>query len=322
MLSSALRDAVEAHIARIEAGKLELEHAPFDVRRLLTEIAALEAPLTRAKGLNWKMDIANDVPRYVRGDAVRVQQIILNLLNNAIKFTQRGIVELRVSHNADRGIEFAVRDTGPGMSEGMQHRLFQRFEQESGPQRHSGSGLGLAICRELVACMSGEITVESVVGEGTTFRALLPLPLCDAPKIDHAEPASPVDTRRILLVEDDDTVAAVVVGLLNAQGHCVRQVGDGLAAISEIAVGHYDAALIDLDLPGIDGLTLARIIRSREREQGNAALILIAVTARSGGDEEARSIDAGMETFLRKPVSGAALAMCLRDAFAERFVDS
>jgi len=290
-------------LARIEAGKLELESKSFDLHALAQEIAALAQPLACAKGLSWEMRVAVDAPRYVTGDAVRIKQIVLNLVNNAIKFTPSGDIRVELVR-ADTAMAFVVRDTGPGIAQSEQVRLFQRFEQVDGPQRRVGSGLGLAICRELVARMGGDITLDSTVGAGSTFRVVLPLPEVAAPQ---AAPTAPVATaiaaRHVLLVEDDTTVAAVIVGMLSAGGHHVRHVENALAALSELACAGYDVVLVDLDLPGIDGLALTRMIRLRETASERTRLI--GVSARSHGDEESLCLAAGMDAFLRKPVTAA-----------------
>ncbi|HEX6833811.1 MAG TPA: ATP-binding protein [Rudaea sp.] len=306
-------------LARIEAGRFELEEAAFDLHALLREIGALAQPLAAAKGLAWKLVVEPEVPRWVRGDAVRVQQVVLNLVNNAIKFTERGAIDLTLARDANGAARLEIRDSGPGMSEAVRARLFRRFEQADGPQRRVGSGLGLAICREFVACMGGSIEVESTVGTGSTFVVTLPLAPVE-PQSDREQdidaPAHAPSALQLLLVEDDPIVAAVVSGLLQTLGHRVRHVGNGLAALGEIAATPFDAALIDLDLPGIDGLALARILRNRARSGAAAPRVLIAITARAGGDEEAQARAAGMNAFLRKPVSARSLADCLSSVIA------
>ena len=170
--------------------------------------------------------------------------------------------------------------------------------------------------------MGGEISLDGAAGEGSTFRVVLPLP--ELPDTDsdaaHEAPASamPCKALDILLVEDDTTVAAVIAGLLESQGHRVRHVANGLAALSELEAAGFNTALIDLDLPGVDGLALARMIRAREEKSGKIHLPLIAVTARSGGDEEAQCLAAGMDGFLRKPVSGQMLSGCIERACSRR----
>jgi signal transduction histidine kinase/ligand-binding sensor domain-containing protein/CheY-like chemotaxis protein len=303
-------------LARIEAGKLQLEDSVIDLHALLAEIATLARPLAQAKGLTCEVHVAEDTACRVRGDGVRIKQILLNLVNNAIKFTERGGVVVALERGAGAGVQFSVSDSGPGIAEATRARLFQRFEQADGPQRHGGSGLGLAICRELVARMGGEITLDSAPGQGSTFRVVLPLQ--DATNeqdmdVATAPPGSvgPVVPRAILLVEDDATVAAVIVGLLEAQGHSVAHARHGLAAMAELEAASCDIALIDLDLPGIDGLALARMLRTREQKTGKSRLPLIGISARSAGNEEALCLVAGMDAFLRKPVTGEMLATAI-----------
>jgi len=308
MLLKLLNDALD--LARIEAGKLSLDLAPFDPRALLRDIAALEQGQARTKGLAFKLEIADDLPARVMGDALRVQQILLNLANNALKFTERGSVTLRARREGNE-LRFSVIDTGPGIPEASQTRLFQRFEQANGPQRRAGSGLGLAICRELVALMGGHIELESKVAHGSSFHVHLPLEVVQEDAAVSAAPARAPSASglRVLLVEDDAIIAAVVRGLLERQGHLVRYVGNGLAAMTELAQNDSDVMLLDLDLPGVDGFQIARLIR--QRESGGAHLPIIAITARAGGDEEERARAAGMDGFLRKPLTGEQLAEAL-----------
>ena len=301
-------------LARIEAGKLELDPADFDVRKLVREIAALNAPMAERKGLGFVGQVAEEVPASVHGDCTRVRQILLNLVGNAIKFTERGEVRLDV-RSADAGVLFVVADTGPGLNPEQLARLFDRFEQADGARtasRYGGSGLGLAISQELAAAMGGRIQVASEPGQGTRFSVVLPLPAGrSVPAAPDEAPAPPVarpgaPALRLLLVEDDATVAQAIAGLLELQGHAVTHVAHGLAALGEVTATAFDAALLDLDLPGMDGLALARLLRQR-----GVAMPLLAVTARSDADAEAQALAAGFDAFLRKPVTGAALATAL-----------
>jgi signal transduction histidine kinase/streptogramin lyase/FixJ family two-component response regulator len=310
-------------LARIEAGKLALDSSPLDMHGLVREIAAMQEPLAQAKGLAWELRIDADAPQHVRGDGVRLRQILLNLVNNAIKFTEHGVVFVCLERGADNAVQLRVRDSGPGIADTTRARLFQRFEQADGLQRRSGSGLGLAICRELIALMGGAITLDSSSGVGSTFRVTLPLPESDASaeKVENAASvgAAPIAARSILLVEDDATVAAVICGLLQAQGHRVAHVAHGLAALAELEAVHYDVVLIDLDLPGVGGLALARMLRAREEKtvdlyRGKARMALVGISARSVGDEETLCLAAGMDAFLRKPVTGQVLAAAIAGA--------
>jgi signal transduction histidine kinase/ligand-binding sensor domain-containing protein/AmiR/NasT family two-component response regulator len=304
MLLKLLNDALD--LARIEAGKLELEPAPFDPRQLLDDVTQLEQGLAHAKGIRFVLEAAPDLPPWLLGDALRIKQVLLNLANNALKFIERGSVTLRAQWQTT-GLQLSVSDTGPGIPAASQARLFQRFEQEESPQRRSGSGLGLAICRELVDMMGGSIELESRLGHGSTFRVRLPLTAPPA-----ALPSPPLVERRsyrLLLVEDDAIVAAVIHGLLERQGHAVCHVANGLAALAEVARVRFDAVLLDLDLPGVDGFQIARLLR--QREPSGQRVPIVAVTARSGNQDEGRARAAGMDGFLRKPLSGEQLASAL-----------
>ena len=302
-----VNDALD--LARIEAGKLELEAQDFDLRALVAEVAALMAPGAEQRGLRFQASVAEDAPRGLRGDPVRVRQILLNLIGNAIKFTDRGEVALDVQAAPGGGVGFTVRDTGPGLNAEQKQRLFRRFEQADGARtsaRYGGSGLGLAICQELAMAMGGQIGVDSEPGQGAAFHVRLPLPAATpAPP-----PPRPVhSTARhldLLLVEDDPTVAEVIASLLRAQGHRVAHAAHGLAALADVSVARFDLALLDLDLPGMDGLALARQLRLQGFAQP-----LLAVTARADADAEQQARAAGFDGFLRKPVTGEILAAAI-----------
>jgi ligand-binding sensor domain-containing protein/CheY-like chemotaxis protein len=302
-------------LARIEADKMRLEDIPFDLRALLQEVCQMLAPLAQAKGLAFHCDVAEDLPRGLRGDAHRVRQILLNLGSNAIKFTERGEVVLRAVALSSLGVRLEVTDTGAGLDAAQQARLFQRFEQAEGARtaaRYGGSGLGLAICRELAVAMGGTIGVDSRPGEGACFHVELPLPVAviSVARVDDAgeRPTS----RRILLVEDDPIAADAVLGLLQVQGHAVTHAQHGLAALSALQAKAHDLAFVDLDLPGIDGFALARLLR----EQGHA-LPLVALTARADAGAQLDARAAGMAVFLRKPVTGAMLAGAIEMALPQ-----
>ncbi len=311
MLLRLLNDALD--LSRIEAGRLELEKAPFNPRQLLDEVIDLERGQARLKGIDLRLQVADDLPPRLLGDMLRIKQVLLNLANNALKFTVVGSVTLGASRTRD-GVLFTVSDTGPGIPAASRDRLFQRFEQLAGPQRAAGSGLGLAICRELVNIMGGSIELESAAGAGSTFRVRLPLAELSADAAPAHGGTGPVAPRRILLVEDDVIVAAVIRGMLAAQGHAVCHVVNGLAALAELAQARFDVVLLDLDLPGVDGFQIARMLRQRETAGGRVPIL--AVTARSGADDEALALAAGMDGFLRKPLTGEQLAASIDQVLA------
>ena len=314
-----VNDALD--LARIESGRLELQSRPFVMHALLEDVRTLMEPLARQKQLQFLL--YNEVPegRVALGDAMRVRQILLNLVGNAVKFTQRGRITLIARlYDEGQGLRLEVVDTGPGISSEHQQRLFRRFEQADGARtaaQYGGSGLGLAISRELAVAMGGSIAVESQLGRGARFVVELPLPqqegLAASPdalpqhSVDRdpgpAPDSGPLGALRILLVEDDPTVAEVISGLMTARGHEVVHAPHALAALREVATSRFDVGLLDLDLPGLDGVELAGHLRN----QGHA-LPLIAVTARTDVDLGERLLAAGMQGFLRKPVTGALLA--------------
>jgi CheY-like chemotaxis protein len=265
----------------------------------------------------------------VRGDSSRVRQILMNLLGNAIKFTEHGEVALLVAPDAAlpddecrfEGVCFDILDTGPGINQEQQARLFQRFEQAEGSltaARYGGSGLGLAICQELAEAMHGMIAVDSTPGVGTCFSLCLPLPAAVGPVQSSESEAKRASTRRlsVLLVEDDLTVAEVVCGLLRVDGHRVVHAAHALDALAEFATSRFDAALLDLDLPGIDGFALARQLRAQ-----GAVLPLIAITARADAEAQPTAMAAGFDHFIRKPVTGAMLGKLLDEATSPHAVN-
>jgi ligand-binding sensor domain-containing protein/CheY-like chemotaxis protein/nitrogen-specific signal transduction histidine kinase len=309
-----VNDALD--LARIEAGRLQLDLQPFALQALIADVANLMAPLAQARGLGFECHDRLPGAVTVDGDAVRVRQILLNLVGNAIKFTASGSVTLHVSPlHSGHGLCVEVADTGPGISAEQQARLFQRFEQGDGPRtmaRHGGSGLGLAISQELAMAMGGRIEVDSRLGHGARFRVTLPLRWQVRPA--EAVTVVPLPTRpqaplRILLVEDEPTVAQVMAELLQGRGHHVVRAAHGLEALTELTQASFDVALLDLDLPALDGLALARQLRAL-----GYGFPLVAVTARSDGEAEAAARAAGFARFVRKPVTGDMLAEAIRGA--------
>ena len=308
-------------LAQIEAGKLRLHDEVFDVKALIQEVSDLLKPLADTKGLGFNCIIDKNAPGFCRGDAGRVRQILLNLGNNAIKFTEQGQVLIRCAGLVPYGLQLQVSDTGPGMSAEQQARLFQRFEQAEGNrtnQRYGGSGLGLAICQELAVAMNGHVEIKSSIGQGAQFIVELALPTAqEIQKNIILETKSPNkkifpnttrDTAlKILLVEDEPLVAEVLIGLLESMGHHITHANQGLQALSLLAVQNFDIALLDLDLPGIDGLELARIIQTQ-----GYGLPLVAITARADAQAQPAAIAAGMKAFIRKPVNTSDLQELLR----------
>jgi CheY-like chemotaxis protein/nitrogen-specific signal transduction histidine kinase len=306
-LMGLLNDALD--LARIEAGRLELQDAPFDLHQMLSAAGELIRPQAESKGLEFELVLEESLPRGVLGDAGRLRQIVLNLGHNAAKFTNQGKVILRAGKYEGR-IRIDVIDTGAGIDAASQEHLFGRFTQAEGARTwsiHGGSGLGLSICRQLTRAMQGNISVVSETGCGACFTVTIPLP-----EIELLERRSTsrlkvrdvgAEAKMILLVEDDALVAEVISELLTKQGHTVTSALHGLEALTRVSNESFDLAFLDLDLPGLDGLELARIWPQQE-----LAAPIVALTARADSEAEPQARSAGMVGFLRKPVTGMMLA--------------
>ena len=298
-------------LSRIQAGKLEVLPGPCDPRELCGEVVALEAPLAAERGLALTLAVAEDVPALVELDATRVRQVLLNLVNNALKFTGQGGVAIRVARDGEELVT-EVADSGSGLTKEALQRLFARFEQ-AGPGR-GGSGLGLSISKRLVELMQGRIEVESTAGSGTTvrvrlpLRALAPAPVPVAPPVAVAI-APAARSLRVLAIDDDEATRLLLQAMLGALGHVADAGCHGLDALRMLGEQRYDVALFDLDLPGVDGYRLVRMVR--QRQAGEVRMPVIAISAAPHGDVEDRCRDAGFDAFLRKPMTLAQLEHAL-----------
>lgn len=320
VLLKLLNDALD--LARIEAGKLILESAAFDVRPVVQDVVRLQRGAAQAKGLTLEAVVDENVPASLIGDGLRIRQVLFNLLNNAVKFTEQGRIDIHLGW-VDGELQMDVSDTGPGIPEASRERLFRRFEQDEGPQRSVGSGLGLAICNELVSLMGGHLMLESVLGQGSTFHVRLPLLVAQqstrAPTVERTSRCND-RTLDVLLVESDPTAATAIGGILEHQGHRVRCANNGLNALAELAQESSDAILLDLDLPGIDGFQVAQLIRQGERTGEH--VLIIAISTRTRAEEVARGHQVGIDGFLRKPLTGAQLSTALMAALSSRALRS
>lgn len=294
--------------SKIEAGKLDLENKSFQLERALASTVALYKPLADRKQLQLSLKLAPDLPAYVSGDRTRMRQIISNLLSNAIKFTERGNVslEVRVLDRDEQGVRLgmAVRDSGIGIPPDRLDRLFHAFSQvdASTTRRYGGTGLGLAISSRLCEAMGGDIRVESRDGEGSIFRFHIRLGLGQA--MQDTVPASLAPMRgadastRVLVVDDDlinRTLALAMLGKLGLHAHSVK---DGHEAVAEVAREHYDIVLMDMQMPGMDGVEATQAIRRLHLAQQPC---IIALTANAYESDRERCLDAGMNDFLSKP---------------------
>lgn len=313
-------------IARAEAGGLQITHQAYDPAQVVQDLVAELRPLAREKGLTLALHPLGTVPQ-VTGDPFRLVQIVQNFLSNAIKFTERGGITVEYEMQQDPGgppmIELRVTDTGPGIAEADQARIFDDFVMldPSFRRQGGGAGLGLGIARRLAQAMGGEIGVESEPGAGSCFWLRLPAdPVTGAPPAPAAPPLAAVPAaapapapQEVLVVEDNATNRAVLEEMLRHQGHGVTLAADGAQGVAAAAARRFDIILMDISMPGIDGLAATALIR-----QGglSAGARIIAVTAHSLPEDLARFRAAGMDGTLVKPISAATLAQAITQAGA------
>jgi signal transduction histidine kinase/DNA-binding NarL/FixJ family response regulator/HPt (histidine-containing phosphotransfer) domain-containing protein len=302
--------------SKIEANKISLKPDTFDPRELLEEVRALFAPVAAQKGLRLDVTFDSAVPASLIADAARIRQVILNLVGNAVKFTERGGVAVRLANVGDqsaRRIKIEVEDTGIGISPDQQAKLFQPFFQadQTGSRRFGGTGLGLSISGRLVELMGGTIEVRSTVGQGSTFTATFPVSagIEVAPPVPNIERAV-LHTRplKLLVAEDNESIGFLMRTMLSKWGHDVDLVPDGKAALSAAST-KYDVILMDMQMPFMDGATATREIRKRADESRN--IPIIAVTADVVGDNAKAYLAAGVNLLISKPIDWSELAAAL-----------
>ncbi|MCA9548610.1 MAG: response regulator [Myxococcales bacterium] len=297
--------------SKIEAERLQLEHVAFDLHAAVSEIVDLNRPRARAQGLELVTRIDPDVPRAVMGDDGRLRQVLMNLLGNAVKFTEAGRITASarvVSRDADGvRVELSVEDTGIGIPEEAQVRIFDRFSQadSSTTRRFGGSGLGLAISARLVGLMGGRLGVESEVGEGSRFFFVLSLPVSErdfaAEQATLPKVRPVVNNIRVLLAEDNAVNQKVTVAMLERIGVRVDVAANGQEAVEMSEQLPYDVILMDCEMPVMDGYTAARTIRQR------MGLPIVALTAHVMSGQRESCFAAGMNDVLTKPISSSAL---------------
>ena len=325
MLLALLNDLLD--LSKIEAGKLELEAIDFDLQRGLDEVQALWGARAEEKGLQFSVERQPDLPERLRGDPARLLQILFNLVNNAVKFTERGSIAIRIGARdlPDGRVELAVAvsDTGIGVEPALQSKLFGKFAQAdaSMTRRFGGSGLGLAICRQLVTLMGGSIGLDSRPGEGSTFWFKVPCERAGHATAAAAEAASePAPSRagELLLVEDNLVNQKVVLAMVEIAGYKVDAVVNGVEAIAALRRKRYDVVLMDAQMPEMDGLTATREIRKLPGPVGRVPIIALTANAMAGDRE--RYLAGGMDDYVSKPVDPkqlfAAIARCMDDGAA------
>jgi len=306
-------------MAKIEAGKITIKEEPFSPRMCISEALDIIAPEAKRKGLDLSLSVAEQVPQTLIGDQARLRQVLINLIGNAVKFTEKGKVAVQVNSgsttlNGKREFTFVVMDTGIGIPDDKQDLLFRAFSQvDASPSRkYGGTGLGLAISREIVEIMGGTINFKSEAGCGSSFSFTIPLRETrlgdEAPS--PLQPESPDITqpaaeggkgRRILLAEDDPANRKILGMLLRHADYNVDFAEDGQRAVEMWQNGGYDLRLMDVQMPGLAGVEATRAIRERERVLGGHAII-VAMTAHARKEDEERCLAAGMDAYLSKPI--------------------
>ncbi len=302
--------------SKVEAGKLILEEVAFDLKEVAQGVANLMIVQMQNSGISFHMEIAEEIPDRLMGDPGRLRQVLLNLLGNAVKFTEQGSITMSVSVTESRAgawtLLFSVRDTGIGIAADSLAKLFESFVQEdsSTTRRFGGTGLGLAISRRLVNLMGGEFRVESVQGSGSCFQFTVVLPeaaeedaggLEALPVRPRLETEAPMTAQgRVLVAEDNFVNQKLARAMLLKLGCEVDLVGNGAEAVAALQSKTYDLVLMDCQMPVMDGFEATQAIRKSGRDWANIPVIALTADAMTGS--QARCLDAGMNDFLSKPV--------------------
>jgi signal transduction histidine kinase/CheY-like chemotaxis protein len=313
LLVSLINDLLD--VTKLEAQRLTLDESAFALATLLTDLERLYAPLAREKNLALAVRLEPGVPAVLRGDAMRLRQVLFNLVSNGIKFTEKGSVTLTVARGGEASLSFAVDDTGPGIAPAVQQRLFNLFEQgdASTTRRFGGSGLGLALARQLVTLMGGQLTLTSELGHGSRFAFTVRLPEGTLPEpVESAAPVVATTPPRVLVVDDNPINLRVATSLVRKAGYEVDSVTNGGHAVNAASAVEYHAVLMDCHMPEMDGFEATRRIRALPPPF--CAVRVIALTASISEEDLQACRHSGMNEVLAKPVSLDALKVALASA--------
>jgi len=328
-LLAILNDVLD--LSKIEAGKLELEEAEFDIGELAQGAHAAFTAIANKKGLSFDLTVERSARGVYRGDSTRIRQIIYNLVSNGLKFTQQGEVRVIIARIGG-ALSVQVRDTGIGIPAERLAHLFQKFEQAdaSTTRQFGGTGLGLAICRELATLMGGAITATSDPGKGTTFEVRLPITRISAsarrsePAKTPSAPAAPAADAlplRVLAAEDNTVNQLVLKTLLHQIGVDPTVVDNGEEAVAAWEAEDWDLILMDVQMPRMDGPTATRRIRQLEAALGRPRTPIIALTANAMSHQVAEYAAVGMDGFVAKPIEIGRLFDAMREALGEGVED-
>ena len=304
--------------SKMQAGKLELESVAYSPGDVVHDTADLFAPRARAGGVAMEIDVAADVPPMVTGDPVRLRQVLANLVGNAVKFTQRGRISVRLRTAGADYLAIEVQDSGIGIAPDAINRIFEPFSQadDSTTRRYGGSGLGLAIANQVIRLMGGELTVQSEPGVGSTFCATIRAPAARAVEPLSAEPSATLAkfNARVLLVEDNPVNQLLAQTMLTRLGCTTQLAHDGSEAVRLFTPGKFDVVLMDCHMPQMDGYSATAAIRALEAEAASDAakrIPIVAVTANVMKGERERCLAVGMDDYLAKPFGLSDLAAML-----------
>lgn len=317
---SSLRDLLGdiLDLSKVEAGKVELERQDFDLAALLADLVVAFRELMVARGNALHTDFDLPARALYRGDALRLRQVLTNLLGNATKFTENGRIELSAQAleprpgDSRQWLRIRVMDNGIGMNSGTLAKLFRPFEQadSSTTREYGGTGLGLAIAKHLIVLMGGTLEVMSTPWVSTEFRLEIPLDAAHAAPSPDSAPAAVTASGAmlaILVVEDNEINQMVARAMLEGAGHCVEVAVDGAEAVRKCAQSRFDCVLMDCQMPVMDGFEATQIIHAREAGKGHARTPVIALTANTMAGDRERCLAAGMDNFLSKPFDRASL---------------
>lgn len=308
-------------VSKLESGKVEIESIPMSPRSVAEEITRLMTASAFQRGVELNCSIDASVPETVLGDPSRIRQIVMNLIGNAIKFTEQGFVQLSIGFDQTTNLSIKVKDSGIGIPENRLDSVFESFSQvdSSTTRRYGGTGLGLAICRELAELMGGSIDVESEIGIGSEFTVQIPIQIdntesVSAPsnirhssKSKEPKPTTPISQDsdipiRILVAEDGTINQEVIVGMLEMNGYEVVVANDGEEALQKSTEGSFALCLMDVDMPKMDGIEATRMIRAKAKESDRDPLPIIAMTAHCGDQIWGECEAAGMNAYIPKPI--------------------
>ncbi len=317
--------------SKLEAGRFEIEATAVPLAEMIAATSDIVRPRIEAKALGFTVRIAPDVPRVVVTDGARIRQVLLNLLGNATKFTERGFIDLSVGaavSGSSTTLRFVIRDTGIGIPEEAHERLFREFSQVDASinRRYGGTGLGLAISARIVSALDGTIGFESTPGEGSIFWFEVPVEVIEDKRLaaaareakDDVRPLPALPALKVLVAEDNLVNQQVAQAILSAMGHSVDLAENGEEAVAAVAERTYDLVFMDMQMPVMDGLEATR--RIRELEGAASTVRIVGLTANAFASDRAKCLEAGMDDFMAKPVDRVRLAAVVAANRKDRLV--